>query len=158
MRRYVFLKLAGLSILVMMILVIISVLEVTAYSYVVSPGQDVSFYNAHAELSAPYISGIFGFIVFFLITRYWTKKGYADVARLAVLFPLTYVLLDISVISLSAFDQWPSFIWIFVIANAAKFLGSYLGYQVTKSGEAVLEGQGHNPPQTDTKDAQTSRH
>ena len=75
MKKYIALKLTGLAILVMITLIIISILEVTIYSYVVNPGQSVSVYEAHAESSAPYISGIFGFIIFFLIARHWKKKG-----------------------------------------------------------------------------------
>jgi hypothetical protein len=131
MKQYRILKLIGLSILTMIALVIISILEVAVYSYVVNPGQAVSVYDAHAEITAPYISGIFGFIIFFLITRYWTKKNYQDLFKLVILFPLTYVLLDIVIIT-SFGVQWSEFILIFMLANAAKFLGSYLGYKITK--------------------------
>lgn len=116
----------------MITLVIISFLEVAVYSYVVNPGQEVSVYEAHAESSAPYISGIFGFIIFFLVARYWKKKGYQDLFKLVILFPLTYVLLDIVVLLLAGTAQWSSFILIFILANGAKFLGSYLGYKLTK--------------------------
>ena len=126
------LKLIGLSILTMITLVIISILEVTVYSYVINPGQEVSVYDAHAEFSAPFISGIFGFIVFFLITRYWKKKEYQDLFKLVILFPLTYVLLDIVILLLAGTGQWSDFILIFILANAAKFLGGYLGYKLTK--------------------------
>jgi hypothetical protein len=136
MKQYTVLKLIGLAILTMITLVIISVLEVTLYSYVINPGHDEAFYEAHAQLTAPYISGIFGFIVFFLVTRYWTKKGYHDVSRLAILFPLTYVLMDI-VILFAAGIKWSDYILIFLLANAAKFLGSYLGYKLTKAKQAV---------------------
>jgi len=132
MKQYIVLKLIGLAILTMITLVIISILEVTLYSYVINPGQEVSVYEAHAEFSAPFISGIFGFIVFFLITRYWKKKEYQDLFKLVILFPLTYVLLDIVVLLLAGTGQWSSFILIFILANGAKFLGSYLGYRLTK--------------------------
>lgn len=132
MKRYIVLKLIGLAILTMIILVIISILEVTLYSYVVNPGQEVSVYEAHAEFSAPFISGIFGFILFFLIARHWKKKEFHNLFKLIILFPLTYVLLDIVVLLLAGTVQWPSFILIFVLANGAKFLGSYLGYKLTK--------------------------
>ena len=138
MKQYVVLKLIGLAILTMITLVIISILEVTLYSYVVNPGQDVGVYEAHANSSAPYISGIFGFIIFFLVTRYWKKKEYPNGSKLALLFPLTYVLLDIVVISLAAPDQWSSYIFIFLLANGAKFLGSYSGYKLTKPRQVVL--------------------
>lgn len=140
MKRNRILKLIGLAILVMITLIVISVLEVTVYSYVVNPGHDDAVYEAHAQVSAPYISAIFGFIVFFLITRYWKRKGFQDGSRLALLFPLTYVLLDIVVITLAAADQWADFILIFILANGAKFLGSYLGYRLTTPKEAVLTG------------------
>ena len=64
MKKYRILKLIGLAILTMIILVGISFLEVAIYSYVINPGQDASVYDAHAMDSAPYISAIFGFIIF----------------------------------------------------------------------------------------------
>jgi hypothetical protein len=137
MRKYRVLKIIGLAILAMATLVIISILEVTLYSYVVNPGHDVSVYEEHAKVSAPYISGIFGFIVFFLITRYWKKKGYPDVSRLVILFPLTYVLLDLVILLSAGNVEWSDFILTFLLANGAKFLGSYLGYKMTKPKEAV---------------------
>jgi len=132
MKQYLVLKLIGLSLLTMITLVIISFIEVAVYSYVINPGQAMGVYDAHAELTAPYVSGIFGFIVFFLVTRYWTKKGYQDLLKLAILFPLTYVLLDLVVILSVAADEWSSFILVIVLANGAKFLGSYLGYRLTR--------------------------
>ncbi len=132
MKKYTVLKLVGLAILTMITLVIISILEVTLYSYVINPGQELSVYEAHAEFSAPYISGIFGFIIFFLVTRYWKKKEYEGLLKLVFLFPLTYLLLDIVVLLLAGTVQWSNFILIFILANGAKFLGSYLGYKLTK--------------------------
>lgn len=132
MKKYVTLKLIGLSLLTMIILVIISFAEVAVYSYAVNPGQDESVYEAHANASAPYVSGIAGFITFFLIARYWKKRGFENAFQLALLFPLTYVLLDIVVISLAGLGLWATFIWIFLAANSAKFLGSYLGYKFPK--------------------------
>lgn len=131
MKQYVILKLIGLAILTMITLVIISFLEVAVYSYLINPGQEQSVYEAHANYSAQYISGIFGFIVFYLITRYWKKKEYPNVFKLAILFPLIYVLLDIFIITLAGV-KWADFILLFAIANTAKFLGSYLGYKLTK--------------------------
>lgn len=131
MKKYIIFKLIGLAILTMITLVIISFLEVAVYSYLINPGQVESVYEAHANISAPYISGIFGFIVFFLVTRYWKKKEYQNVFRLVILYPLIYVLLDITIIT-AAGVKWTDFILIFAIANTAKFLGSYLGYKLSK--------------------------
>lgn len=131
MKKYVALKLIGLAILTMILLVLFSFLEVAVYSYLINPGQENSVYEAHANTSAPYISGIFGFIIFFLVARHWKKKEYSYVFKLVILFPLIYVLLDIIIIS-AAGVQWSDFFLIFAIANTAKFLGSYLGYKFTK--------------------------
>ena len=130
MKKHIVVKLIGLAILAMITLVIISILEVTLYSYVVNPEQEVSVYEAHAKFSAPFISGIFGFIVFFLIARHWKKKEYHNLFKLIILFPLIYVLLDLVVLLLAGAVQWSSFILIFILANGAKFLGSYLGYKL----------------------------
>jgi hypothetical protein len=131
MKKYLILKLIGLAILTMITLVIISFIEVAVYSYLINPGQEQSVYEAHANSSAPYISAIFGFVVFFLVARYWKKKEYQNVLKLIILFPVIYVLLDIIIIT-AAGVKWSDFILVFTIANAAKFLGSYLGYKVTQ--------------------------
>ncbi len=132
MKKHIALKLIGLAILTMITLVIISILEVVVYSYAVNPGQDNSVYEAHAQYSAPFVSGIFGFIIFFLVVRYWKKKEFHNLFKLIFLFPLTYVLLDLSIILVATSVEWSSFILIFILANGAKFLGSYLGYKLTK--------------------------
>ncbi|MBL7682067.1 MAG: hypothetical protein JNK00_01810 [Flavipsychrobacter sp.] len=131
MKKYIALKLIGLAVLTMIALVVISFLEVAVYAYMVNPGHPESFYETHAEASAPFVSGIFGFIIFFLVARYWKRKGFQNPLNLTFLFPLTYVLLDIIIIT-AAGVQWSDFIFIFLLANAAKFLGSYLGYKLTK--------------------------
>ncbi len=131
MKKYIVLKLIGLALLAMITLVIISFLEVTVYSYVINPGQENSVYEAHAEVFAPFISGLFGFIIFFLVARHWKKKEYQNLLKLIFLFPFIYVLLDIVIIT-TAGVKWSDFILIFAIANAAKFLGSYLGYKLAK--------------------------
>ena len=131
MKKYIVLKLIGLAVLTMVTLVIISILEVTVYSYLINPGHESHVYDAHAESSAPYISGIFGFLIFFLVARYWKKKEYPNSLKLVLLFPLVYVLLDIILITVAGV-KWSDFILIFALANAAKFLGSYSGYRLTK--------------------------
>ncbi|MBL7902906.1 MAG: hypothetical protein JNK73_12995 [Bacteroidia bacterium] len=131
MKKHILLKLVGLAILTMITLVLISFIEVAVYSYLIHPGQEQSVYEAHANLSAPYISAIFGFIVFFLVARYWNKKEYPNGFRLAILFPIIYILLD-SILITAAGVKWSDFFFIFVTANAAKFLGSYLGFKLTK--------------------------
>ena len=129
MKNDIILKLTGMVILTMIALVVISILEVTVYSYLINPGQDASVYDAHAESSAPYISCIFGFIIFFFVARHWKKRGYHNVKQLVVLFPLTYVVVDGMIITLAGV-QWSSFVFVFILANGAKCLGGCIGYIV----------------------------
>lgn len=114
----------------MVTLVLISFLEVAIYSYFIRPGQEQSAYEAHANYSAPYISAVFGFIIFFFVSRYWKKREYPNAFQLAMLFPFIYILMD-SIIITVADVKWSDFLLIFLIANVAKFLGSFLGYRLT---------------------------
>ncbi len=130
MKKYILLKLIGLVVLTMSILVIISIAEVAFYSYIINPGLEESAYELHANASAPYISGIFGFIIFFLVIRYWKKKNYHNTSQLAILFPFTYLVIDTIIIT-AAGVRWADFILIFIVANSAKVLGSFFGYILT---------------------------
>lgn len=74
MKKYIILKSIGLAILTIITLEIISFIEVAVYSYLINPGQAESVFKAHANSSAPYISGIFGFIVFFFYCKVLEEK------------------------------------------------------------------------------------
>jgi hypothetical protein len=127
MKKYRFLKLVGIAMLTIVTLVLISFIEVAVYSYVINPGQEMSIYDEHANVSAPWISGIFGFIVFFLVVRYWAKKKYESLLKLSVLFVLAYITLDL--IILIAFGvNWAEFHPIVLMANGAKLTGSLTAY------------------------------
>jgi len=131
MEKYTVLKLIGLAILTMATLILLSFIEVAIYSYFINPGHEVGIYESHAQDSAPYISGIFGFIIFFLVARYWTKKDYPNVFKLILLFPVIYILLDILILVIAGFRDISSYILIFLLSNGAKFLGSFLGYKLS---------------------------
>lgn len=131
MKKHRVLKLIGLAIGAMCILVLLSILEVAFYAYLVNPGQAPAYYEQHADFSAPLVSGFFGFILFFLVARYWKKQELQSGFTLAMLFPLTYILLDVLVLLALGTIEWSSFILIMLPANAAKYLGSYLGYKLT---------------------------
>lgn len=130
MQRFRIFKLIGLVIATMIVLVSLSFLEVAVYSMLINTGQDPGFYEAHAQLTAPWVSGIGGFIVFFLVVRYWSKKSFHKVGQLAALYPTTYLLIDLVIILTAADVEWGSFIFIFISANGAKYMGSLLAYKL----------------------------
>jgi len=134
MKKYRILKLLGLVILTIIVLVLISFIEVAVYSYLINPGQDISVYDAHAMESAPWISCIFGFLVFFLVVRYWGKKKYDDLLKLTVFFALTYITIDliIMVIAISMGEDWTKIYPMFLVANGAKFFGGLAAYYIYK--------------------------
>src|SRR5690606_4982240 len=86
MKKFVVPKLIGLAVLTMITLVMLSFIEVAVYSYLINSGQDESVYEAHANASAPYISAIFGFVIFFLMVRYWKKKQISKPFSLSTTF------------------------------------------------------------------------
>lgn len=129
MKKYLGLQLIGLSILTMMVLVLISFIEVAVYSYLINTGETESFYEAHANLTAPYISGIFGFIIFFGVIRYHKKRNNINLLKWAILFPTVYILLDVTLISLAGVS-WGEYFYVFLLANLAKASGSLLAYKL----------------------------
>jgi hypothetical protein len=132
MQRYVLLKLFGLVLLTQVALVAISFAEVFAYSLLVNPGHDESVYEEHANVSAPWISGIFGFIIFFFVSRYWTKKQLPNAFRLALLLPVVYVVWDALMIVLIGVPDWLAFLPIFLLSFCAKALGSVCGHYASR--------------------------
>ena len=118
--------------LTMVALIILSVVEVAIYSYIINPGQATTVYDAHATTSAPWISGILGFIIFFLVVRYWSKKKYTNLLMLALGYVVTYVVVDLIIFFAFSVD-WSEYLSIFLLANGAKLLGAMTGYFVYKN-------------------------
>lgn len=124
-------KLIGLSIMTMAILVILSIIEVAIYSYLVNPGQDITVYDSHAMESAPWISALFGFLVFFMVVRFWARRKFDDLLRLTMLFAVTYITIDLIIIIASGVN-WGDFYLIFLLANGAKLAGGLTAYRLYK--------------------------
>ena len=69
------LQILGATLLVLVINVAISVLWVAIYSYLIEPGHDVAFYEAYAQVSAPYSSIIAGMPLVYLFGRWVARWG-----------------------------------------------------------------------------------
>lgn len=59
--------LAGLALGVMAVNVAISFLYVAVYAYLIDPGHEKAYYEAHAQIAAPYCSIVAGIPLFFLV-------------------------------------------------------------------------------------------
>ena len=122
-------KLTGLAFLLHIVLVIISILEVFVYSMVIAPGKDEVFYQEHAEISAPWVSGIFGALFIFFIVRRFIKKNNGQHLTYTIAFPLVYILLDV-IILLPFQINWLEHLPVFLMANGVKVVASFLSFYI----------------------------
>ena len=84
--------LAGWAIGLMAANVAITVLYMVVYSYVIDPGHDKAYYEAHVKIAAPYCSIVAGIPLFFL-AGLWIQSP------LAVW--LLYAIVDTAIVALS---------------------------------------------------------
>ena len=124
---------------VMIVNVLISVLYVVVYSYLIDPGHDEAYYQAHAQVAAPYSSIIAGIPLMFLAGRWiGTKFSKGNSVRAALLVWLFYFLIDITVVvAVGALDR---IALLFIISFVTKFAAAYLGGLSAQRRGAYLRG------------------
>src|SRR5215210_2179699 len=114
------------AIAVMIANVAIHILYMVVYSYLINPGQDAAHYQAHARVSAPYSSIVFGMPLMFLVCRWIGKKFAARFSVTAALLVwLVYFLVDITVLVFAG--EFKRLALLFVISFVTKFAAAYLG-------------------------------
>jgi hypothetical protein len=123
------LKLIGAAFLLHIVLIIISILEVTIYSYLIVPGKDEAFYQVHAQISGPWVSGIFGSLFIFLLVRRFIKQSNGRYLTYTIAFPFTYIIMDVLML-LPFHINWNEHLPVFLIANGAKIVSSFLSYYI----------------------------
>jgi hypothetical protein len=102
---------------------------VVIYSYLVVPGKDEAFYEEHAQISGPWVSGIFGFILVFLVVRWYIKKYDERHLVFAIAFPVVYIIMDVLIL-LPFGINWKEHLPILLMANGAKLAGALFSYWV----------------------------
>lgn len=133
MEKNTVLKLIGMTFASMISLIILSIIWVAIYSYTIDPGHDQAYYEAYADVSTPWVASIGAFILFYIVTRFWMIAEYKNIATLVWAFPLTYAVIDLLILTIGNLVVWSEFYGIFLIAQAAKFGGSYLAWFTAKS-------------------------
>ena len=116
----------GAALLILVINVAISFLYVAIYSYMINPGHPDQYYQAYAQLAAPYSSIIAGMPLFFFVCR-WVAAKWEPALRVqaAVLIWLVYALIDVTVLAMAGFTLQLALLSL--VSLATKLGAAYLG-------------------------------
>ena len=125
------LKLIGVAFLLHIALILLSILEVAIYSYLIAPGKDEAFYKGHAEITGPWISGIFGSLFIFLLVRRFIRQNNRRLLTYTLALPFIYIGMDF-IMLLSFQINWNEHLPVLVIANGAKIISSLMAYFVCR--------------------------
>ncbi len=111
---------------VMIVNVLISVAYVIVYSYVIDPGHDADYYQAHAQVAAPYSSIIAGIVLMYIAGR-WIGGKFPEGNRVkaALLVWLVYFLIDLVIIV--AAGALAQIAVLFTVSFVTKLAAAYLG-------------------------------
>lgn len=102
--------------------VIASVLWVAFYSYLLNPGQPMTVYEQHAQVSGPWVSIIAGFPIFYAASR-WIARSLPTALALFGVFLALDVLLTVLMGGWSAI----AVLLLTGLSYATKLLACYLG-------------------------------
>lgn len=89
------LAVVGLALLVMVLNVVASVLYMVLYSYVIAPGHEATYYEAHVEVAAPWSSLVVGIPLMFFTAR-WAAPRVGQ--RGAVMIAVVYIAIDLAIL------------------------------------------------------------
>src|SRR5262245_7362101 len=124
--------LVGVAVLVLMANVAASILYMVVYGYVIDPGHDPEYYDAHIQVAAPYCSTVAGIPLMFFagwwIAGWWQRKPGITAALIVW---LAYAVIDLAVIL--AVGPLFTVAALFVISFVTKFAAAYAGARVRVS-------------------------
>jgi hypothetical protein len=98
--------------------VALSFLYMVVYSYVIDPGHEHAYYEAHAQIAAPYCSIVAGIPLMFLV-GWWVGL------RSALVVWLVYAVIDFA--ALVAWGLTVRIGAVFAVSVLTKLAGTYLG-------------------------------
>ena len=121
------LKLIGTALLLHIILILISILEVTIYSYLIVPGKEKEFYEAHAAVAGPWVSAIFGSLLMFFAVKRFLKRFSQQQLTYAIWLPVIYIEIDLILIFAAGYEL-KDFLYQSVLATVPKIFAVTLAY------------------------------
>ena len=87
----------GAAVLLFAVMIALAVAWVAFYSYVVEPGHDQTYYEAHAGVSSPIVSVVAGGPVFYLVASWLARRRGGG--RAAWIAAALYLLIDLLIIA-----------------------------------------------------------
>ncbi len=112
----------GLALAAMVLNVGASVLYMVFYGYVIDPGHADVYYEAHAQVAAPWSSIVVGIPLLFFAARWLSRRaGRRD----AMMIPVVYITIDAAI--LLAAGAPARLVPIVVVSFATKLLAAWLG-------------------------------
>jgi len=126
MNKTSLIKILVWAIIIHVLLIVITVLEVFAFSQFIEPNRNEQFYQEHAKTIAPYVAIIMGFIIVFIVTWRLSKKIESNNKWIGILLALTYIVIDIIILQISSVN-WSEHYPVFLISFFTKLLAGYLG-------------------------------
>ncbi|PYS99780.1 MAG: hypothetical protein DMF63_09760 [Acidobacteria bacterium] len=128
--------LIGIALLVMVANIVASVLYMVVYSYLIDPGHDKEYYDAHIQIAAPYCSIVAGIPLMFLAGWWvggWWKGEFAVKSALVIWF--AYAVIDIAIVV--AVGETSRIGMVVVVSVVTKLVAVYLGARFAGSRGAV---------------------
>jgi hypothetical protein len=122
--------LVGISVLVLVVNVAISVLYMVVYGHLIDPGHDEQYYRNHVQVAGPYCSIVAGVPLMFLAGWWvggWWEGGFAIKAGLTIW--AAYTLIDIAILLAAGLTSRVAVLIIISFATklAAVYFGSLVG-------------------------------
>ena len=110
--------LTGLALGVMALNVVAVILYMVVYSYAIDPGHEPAYYEAHAQIAAPYCSIVAGIPLMFLV-GWWVGR------RPAILVCLIYAVVNFAVLAASGLTLRIGAL--FAVTFLTQLVSAYLG-------------------------------
>lgn len=124
-------SLVGVSLLVMVSNIVVSILYMVVYGHVINPGHPKNFYDEHIKVAAPYCSIVAGVPLMFL-AGYWVA-GWAGSqgpigVKAALVVWLGYAVIDLGIVlAAGAKECIPAKMWMLVAASLVTKLAAAYG-------------------------------
>ena len=98
--------LVGCALGVMVANVAITILYMVVYSYVIDPGHEKPYYEAHVAIAAPYCSIVAGIPLMFLVGLWVGGWDVTLAVQSALIIGLTYAAIDLAIVVASGPTLW----------------------------------------------------